>query len=163
MYRLGHWGASLLLYAPIAFALAATRPGLAVAGGVGVLALAQVPDVDYRLPLVAHRGITHTLVFAALVGAVFWIGAVAVGEAAGLDAGRQYAPFAAFVGAFGICCHIAADAITPMGVPLLWPLSRRRFTLSLVRADNAAANYLLLGAGVLAAAAVAVAWPGAAG
>ncbi|PSP98226.1 metal-dependent hydrolase [Halobacteriales archaeon QS_5_70_17] len=158
MYKLGHWGASLLLYAPVAFALAPTRPGLAVAGGVGVLALAQFPDVDHRLPLVVHRGVTHTLLFAALVGVAAWAGALAV--EAMLGVGSEYAPFAAFVGAFGICSHLAADVITPMGVPLLWPLSRRRFTLSVVYADNTLANYLLLGAGLTATAAVAVAWPG---
>lgn len=158
MYKLGHWGASLLLYAPVAFALAPTYPGLAVAGGVGVLALAQFPDVDHRLPLVAHRGVTHTLPFAALVGVAAWAGAYAVEGALGV--GSEYAPFAAFVGAFGICCHLAADVITPMGVPLLWPLSGRRFTLSVVYADNTLANYLLLGAGLTATAAVAVAWPG---
>jgi len=157
MYKLGHWGASLLLYAPIAFVLSGTSPELAVAGGVGVLTLSQVPDVDLRVPLIPHRGITHTLAFALLVGAAF--GGAALALEGVVDVGRQYAAFAAFVGAFGICCHLAADVITPMGVPLLWPLSGRRYTLSIVQADNGAANYLLLGVGLLATAGVAAAWP----
>ena len=52
MYKTGHWGASLLLYAPVGYALAGVRPAFAVVGGAVVLALARLPDIDHRLPLV---------------------------------------------------------------------------------------------------------------
>jgi inner membrane protein len=56
----------------------------------------------------------------------------------------------------GILAHLLADALTPAGVPLLWPLSGRRRSLSLTRADDTTANLLLLALGVGATAATAV-------
>jgi inner membrane protein len=153
MLREGHWGVALCSYAPVGWALLNVRPGLALAGGAGVLALARLPDVDLRLPFVAHRGPTHTLAFALAVGA-------ALAGATSLIAGRLppsldapwLVTFAAFVGAFGVGTHLAADALTPSGVPLLWPLSGRRFSLGLVRADHAVANWGLLALGAFATA-----------
>jgi len=66
-------------------------------------------------------------------------------------------PFAGFVGAFGVGTHLLADALTPSGVPLFWPLSRRRVSLGLVQADNRLANWGLLGLGVFLTALVVVA------
>ncbi|TKX85447.1 metal-dependent hydrolase, partial [Halorubrum sp. SS5] len=69
MYRKGHVGASLVVYAPLGFlvtALASIEVG--AAGAVGVASLAMVPDLDMRVPFVKHRGITHTVWFALLVG-----------------------------------------------------------------------------------------------
>jgi inner membrane protein len=153
MLKEGHWGVALCAYAPVGWTLLGTRPGLALAGGVGVLALARLPDVDLRLPFVAHRGATHTLAFALAVAA-------AMAGAASLAAGRLPTPFdapwlpafAAFVGAFGVGTHLAADALTPSGVPLLWPLSGRRISLGLVRADHPVANWGLLALGAFATA-----------
>lgn len=68
---------------------------LAMISGVVLLALAFVP----------HRGVTHSLagMAAALLGAM-----------------ALYRPVAlAF--AMGYALHLAADALTPHGVPLLWP------------------------------------------
>ena len=153
MLKEGHWGAALVCYAPVGWAVVGSRPGLAVAGGVGVLALSRLPDADLRLPGIAHRGPTHTLLFAALVGAAL------AGAAALLSArlppslaAPWLVPFAAFVGAFGVGTHLLADALTPSGVPLLWPLSRRRFSLRVVRADSTVANWGLLALGAFATA-----------
>ncbi len=156
MYWPGHWGASLLLYAPVAFVLLPTDPVLALAGGIGVLSLSRVPDVDLRLPFVSHRGVTHTMAFALAVGAALGGAAALLGRQAGL--GDALVPFAAFVGVYGIVAHLAADVVTPSGVPLLWPLSRRRYSLGLVRAGNTLANYLLLGAGAFATALAVLPW-----
>lgn len=68
---------------------------LAIVSGVGLLALAFIP----------HRGITHSLL--ALVLA--WLGA------------RALLPGAALPFAVGYALHLMADALTPAGVPLLWP------------------------------------------
>ncbi|WP_254544456.1 metal-dependent hydrolase [Halomarina pelagica] len=152
MHRAGHLGFSLLAYAPVGAALAADDPALAVACGVGVVSLASLPDVDLRLPLVGHRGVTHTLAFALLVGLLLGAGGAALGDALGI-ATPDLGFVGAFVGLFGVCAHLAADTLTPMGVPWLWPLSGRRYTLGIVRADHALANYGLLALGVLAAAA----------
>jgi len=150
MYRRGHLGVSLLVFAPVGLALVLLgRPDLAVVGGAAMLWLAMLPDWDHRLPVVSHRGPTHTLAFALLVGAV---GAGAgAGLATVLDGGRAtLVPFGFAIGTLAILAHLLADALTPAGVPVLWPLSRRDFSVSLTRADNTLANYVLLAVGVFA-------------
>ncbi|AZH26160.1 metal-dependent hydrolase [Haloplanus aerogenes] len=153
MYRRGHWGVSLLVFAPVGFALVLLgRPDLAFLGGAAMLWLSMLPDWDHRVPFLSHRGPTHTLAFAFLVGAV---GAGAgVGLASVFDGGRAtLVPFGFAVGALAILAHLLADALTPAGVPFLWPLSGRDFSVYLTRADNALANYVLLAVGVCATAA----------
>mgnify|MGYP006284109045 FL=1 len=157
VYRLGHYGVSLLLYAPVGFAMAVFgEPGLAVLGGAGVLALARVPDYDQRVPGITHRGVTHTVLFAALVGAAFAGGIVALSQVGAnpLPASELATPvaFAFAVGTFGILAHLAGDVLTPAGVPLLWPLSGRTYSVSLTTADSTVWNYLLFALGVFATA-----------
>ena len=121
MYALGHYGVALLVYAPVGFLLAGTDPTLALVGGAGVLALSTVPDYDLRVPFLTHRGVTHTLLFTAVVAAL------------------------------GIGSHILGDVLTPAGVAVFWPLSSHEYTVGLTRADNRFANWALFGGGVFAA------------
>lgn len=91
---------------------------------------ALLPDIDHphswagrkmrviSVPLslvVGHRGITHSLL--AVAGAVALLTTMGTGWMA--------APVV-----IGYLSHLLADALTPSGVPLLWP-ARRRFTLNL--------------------------------
>lgn len=153
MFRPGHYGVALLLYAPIgAWLLALGTPTVALVGGAGVLWLTMIPDWDSRIPLITHRGSTHTLLFVALVAGTAWalptvagIGSMAVGPV-------LLRQFAAGIAALAILAHLTADLLTPMGVALFWPLTNRRFTLSLARADNRVANYLLFALGIFASA-----------
>ncbi|MFC6835553.1 metal-dependent hydrolase [Halomarina ordinaria] len=154
MHRTGHLGFSALVYAPVGLALAGESPALAILGYVGVLSLASLPDVDLRLPLVRHRGVTHTLPFAFGVGLALWAAGRTLAGPLGLPP-ETLGTFGAFVGVFGVCAHLLADTVTPMGVPWLWPLSGRRYSLSLVRADDTLANYGLFALGALATAAAA--------
>jgi membrane-bound metal-dependent hydrolase YbcI (DUF457 family) len=85
--------------------------------------LARAAGTVVRLPLrvlvlLPHRGITHS-VFAAALAAVLTGGLVSL-------VSPSYARSAAAGMAIGYLAHIAADACTPSGVPLLSPLSRRR-------------------------------------
>ncbi|MFC6973734.1 metal-dependent hydrolase [Halomicroarcula sp. GCM10025709] len=156
MYRLGHYGSALLVYAPLGFGLVlADLPDLAVLGGALSLGLAPVPDYDQQLPLVSHRGVTHTFLFAGVVGGVFAGLGWAVGASTAAHSALVLAAFGGLVGTTGILSHLLADIITPAGIAPLWPLSGRTHTLDIVRADNTLANYLLLGLGVLAVTAVA--------
>jgi len=71
MYRNGHYGAALLAYTPIGTAaILLGSPNAATAGGIATVFLATVPDLDMKIPGVAHRGPTHTVHFAATVGIV---------------------------------------------------------------------------------------------
>ena len=158
VYRLGHYGVSLLAYAPVGLAFAlAGELALAVVGGAGVLALARVPDYDMRIPGITHRGVTHTVLFAVLVGATLAGALVALSQAGSdpmpADVLAPRAAFAFGVGAFGILAHLAGDVLTPAGVPLLWPLSSRTYSVSLTTADSTVWNYLLFALGVFATAA----------
>ncbi|MFB6161189.1 MAG: metal-dependent hydrolase [Haloferacaceae archaeon] len=150
MYRKGHYGVSLLVFAPVGFTLLTLgRPALAFVGGAGMLWLAMAPDLDQRVPGVKHRGVTHTLAFAGLVGAAFGAAGLALGSAVGLARAVALGAFGFGVGTLAVLAHLLADVLTPAGVALLWPLTSRRFSVSLTTADSVFWNYGLLAAGVL--------------
>ncbi len=167
MYRDGHYGAALLAYAPVGFLVVALGyPTVALLAGGVALALAMVPDWDMRVPGIEHRGPTHTVGFALLVGVV--VGAAGVvfvtagdpaavsTDLASLTANPATAlgvgVLGSLVGFLTVCSHIAADALTPMGVTPFWPLSDRHVSVGVTRASNRVANVVLLGVGVAAAA-----------
>ncbi|GGL30677.1 hypothetical protein GCM10009037_12990 [Halarchaeum grantii] len=153
MYRTGHYGVSLLVYAPLGAALLAAGYRVpALVGGAAMLALAPLPDYDQRVPFVTHRGVTHTLVFAWLVGTTL-AGLTLFLPAAGPER-LALASFGFGVGALGVVAHLLGDVLTPAGIRPLWPLRDTRYSLALWTADNALANYGLLGAGVAATVAV---------
>ncbi len=85
-------------------------------GGAVAVALSTTPDYDHRVPLIAHRGPTHTLLFALVVGAVLAaVAAVAATEEAPVEA-PILATFAFTVGTLSIGSHLLADWLTPMGI-----------------------------------------------
>ena len=156
VYRTGHYGVSLLAYAPVGLAFVlAGRPTLAVAAGAGVLWLATLPDVDHRLPGIPHRGPTHSLTFAVLVGGGLGGAALLGGRALGVPDPTGLAVLAAAVGVFGVCAHLLGDVLTPAGVQLFWPVGPE-FSLYVTNADSTAWNsgLLALGVGTTAAAAL---------
>jgi inner membrane protein len=158
MYRTGHYGVSLIAYAPVAFALlAAGEVTLAFAAGAVVLWLAPLPDVDHRIPGITHRGVTHTLGFALAVGGAFGAAGYLSADVLGLGEPRVVAAVGLLVGTFGIVSHLLGDALTPAGIRPFWPLSRRKFTLSVTTADSTLWNVGLLAVGVFATAAAVVA------
>jgi inner membrane protein len=151
VYRTGHLGVSLFVFAPIGFALLRLgEPTLAVAAGAAMLWLTMLPDVDIRLPGVSHRGPTHTLAFAALVGLGFAGVGLFVSDSAGLPPRVDLVAFGFFVGALTVVAHLLADWLTPAGIAPFWPLSARRYSLGVARASNPLANYLLFALGVFA-------------
>lgn len=126
--------AHLVIAIAAGFILAAHSPNDALlrAGVIGVSALGGLlPDIDHPKSIVSgylpgvghlvrtavsHRGITHSLFFAALCMALLF----AVG-----------APMSILLAAgAGLLSHLAADMTTVQGVPLLLPLSRRAFKVA---------------------------------
>lgn len=153
MYRKGHYGVTLLLFAPVGAALVlAEASTFAYLTGVVMLWLAMLPDVDQRVPGVSHRGVTHTVAFAVVVGVALAAGGIVAADTIGYRDPVMAATVGFFAGVLAVLAHLLADVLTPAGVPLLWPLSTRSFSLRVVRADNPFANYLLFAAGVFAAA-----------
>ena len=148
MHRKGHVGASLVVYAPLGFlvtALASIELGLV--GAAGVASLAMVPDLDMRVPFVKHRGITHTVWFALLVGVAFGTGGLALGLQSGVAEALLFGGAGFLFGAVTIVSHLLADALTPMGIRPYAPVRDDEYTLDLFTAANPLANYGLLGLG----------------
>lgn len=153
MHREGHIGASLLAYAPLGFAVIALGfPSAAVGGGALAVALAMLPDWDMRIPGVTHRGPTHTVHFALLVA----IPAAALGGGMGATVATGPATplvvfgaavFGGATGALAILAHIAADALTPMGVDPLGD-DGPHISYGVCRADSTLGNYGLLALGI---------------
>lgn len=166
MYRPGHTGVALLVYAPFGYALLRDgHPILAVLGGGIAVALAMVPDLDLRVPGMSHRGVTHTLLFAVCVGVVLgaggWAIADTLGDASvGLDRGvdmrvgsvspAEFGSFGFVVGVLAVSSHLLADALTPMGIAPFWPVSSKRYSLGVAKSSNPVANAVLLVLGLCA-------------
>jgi inner membrane protein len=106
----------------------------------------MVPDLDQRVPMIAHRGPTHTVWFALLVGV-----ALAAGSALAITATVMTVLTGFVVGAGTIVSHIAADALTPAGVRPWSPLDDTHYSFDIVKAKNPLANYALLGLGIAGA------------
>ncbi|MEF8842447.1 MAG: metal-dependent hydrolase [Haloarculaceae archaeon] len=154
MYRIGHWGAALLAYAPVGYLLLRSDPILAFVGAGVVLWLATLPDVDQGLPI-RHRGPTHSLLFLALVAAVLGAvgGTLGVGSYQPVDT-LPGVGLGVVLGVVAIGSHLLADMLTPMGVNPFWPVPADPISLHVTRADDTFANYGLLGLGVTASVAV---------
>ncbi|ERH06477.1 MAG: putative membrane-bound metal-dependent hydrolase [Halonotius sp. J07HN4] len=158
MYREGHLGVSLLVFAPVGYWLTTVgNPEAALVTGVIMCWLAMLPDIDHRLPVITHRGVTHSLLFAGVVGSVFGaVGAVLTDAfgVAGVDVsmfgvgGADLGTSGVVLGVLTVGAHLLGDALTPAGVPLLWPFGRS-YSLSVTRADSTLANYALFGGGIV--------------
>lgn len=146
----GHIGIALLVYAPVAYVLLRYgRDRRMWTGALAILTIVLGPDVDVYVAGLAHRGITHTLWAALLVGIL------TAGIAWGflpLARARRYsiAVFGFQVGALGIVAHLLGDVITPLGIRPLYPVYNEPYTLDLVLATDAQANTGLLIAGIVA-------------
>ena len=165
MYKRGHLGVALLTLAPITFWLLSTGSPVFGALVVGtVLYLAMLPDVDHRVPGIPHRGPTHSLLFAVVVGAVF-AGAASLVEpvlSIAVPGGVSMVAFGFLLGFGSVVAHLLGDVITPAGVNFLWPYPRT-WSLYLTGADSTVWNWGLFVLGVFAmAGAVALAVQGAA-
>jgi len=176
MLREGHLGLGLLLFTPVGGILLLFERW--VLFGVGlwpVLVGTVLPDLDLRLPIVSHRGWTHTvwfILFLVAVGPVVGVGGIIVGNYFIADISGTFTPVSgAVVGtlfatalAFGVATHILGDIITPRGVKLFSPavpgdiggidISQRTVGLDLVQADNQIMNKSLLMSGGVALLAV---------
>lgn len=168
MNRSGHWGLALLCYSPVVFwALSkdiAALP-LVVAGGVLTSSLCMLPDADQWLPIVSHRGVTHTVWFMLLVGGFLggsafmlvqgadqtvlgeWIsGQTLFGHPLAVTAGW----FFGGTGALVIVSHLLGDWITKMGIQPWAPLWSHKHCLGITYANSTIANGVFNALGAIA-------------
>jgi len=99
------------------------------------------------VPMLEHRGPTHSIVFALFVGAGLAAITAVLVDAASPFADVGFVAFAFVVGTLSIVSHLLADLLTPMGIRPFWPISRRRYTLEVTKAANPLSNYVLFGIG----------------
>ncbi|WP_455449735.1 metal-dependent hydrolase [Natrinema thermotolerans] len=156
MYRDGHAGFNALLYAPF-FPVVSGRWSLelALVGAVVALAAANLPDLDQPLPRISHRGPTHTVWFAVLVGLV-----AGVGTALAVPATPAAFAVGFLIGCCGILAHLAGDIVTPMGISPFAPLWRAHVTLEWFKSKNERINrgFLLTGTVALSASLLVTVW-----
>ncbi|WP_121743422.1 metal-dependent hydrolase [Natronorubrum halophilum] len=146
MYRGGHVGFNALLYAPFVPVLSRYWSlEIALLGAALALAVANLPDIDQSLPRLPHRGPTHTIWFAVLVG-------VAAGGGTALVARStpQSFLFGFAIGTGGVLAHLAGDIVTPMGICPFAPVSRFHVTLNWFKSKNSRINRVLLLVGLSA-------------
>ena len=179
MYRHGHIGIALLILAPISYALIQSGQ-FALTGllALGVLLIEPLPDNDHRIPGLSHRGVSHSLLTAGIIGLMcaecgwllgryltvplaHWLQTTvlpATSITAVTIATEQLATLTPetltglgfVIGVLGICVHLAGDIITVSGIQPFLPFSRRRISLSRLRAASTLANTVFLLLGVLA-------------
>lgn len=151
MYRDGHYGLALLVYAPLSFLLLTNgHLDYAVFWGGVLLCLSMLPDIDHRIPGISHRGITHTVWFAAFVGiVVYYLVLLAGAVAPGYDMLSTAEATGAFAAA-AIVLHIVGDSLTPMGIRPFAPLVDFKVSFGLFRSSNWYVNKGLLLAGIVA-------------
>lgn len=154
MHALGHKGVALLLYAPITyFLLSVGRPILAFGGLVIVVTLSMLPDKDMVIALLPHRGPTHTIWFAGLVGAA--LAGVGLVIQFGLDKIGIVAVAVPVTGLFivgflSIVYHIIGDAMNPSGVRPYRPVSNRKHALSVTKSSSFIGNWFFYLIGLVA-------------
>lgn len=189
MHRQGHAGIALLVYAPVAYVLLrADQLALAAFGLIGMFLLEPLPDRDMEIPGFKHRGGSHTVLSATLIGlcvagmilvagtfverqAVAAFVAPASPDAALSELFRGIAAdvvtldftvlagFGFSIGILAVGSHLLGDVLTPMGIRPFWPVSARKLSLNLWTASNRIANPVLFVFGI--AAFVSAVWFGA--
>lgn len=149
MYAAGHLGLALLAFAPVGYVLLrANRVRHAALGTTVTVLLSTVPDVDLFVPALSHRGLTHTFLFALLVGVAAGV-LVGVLVRASPSTRKSLALWTCLWAGLAVCSHLLGDVITPMGIRPLAPFSDAHATLGLVYARNPQANTALFVAGTV--------------
>lgn len=117
-----------------------TSAGLvaSVAGLAGSAMGSYLPDIDLasskagqKAPwiskLTSHRGITHTLLFPAIIAALAWYT---------YTIPIPILPTFLFGLIVGWVAHIVADLFNSVGVPILWPIVRQKIHIASLKTDN---------------------------
>lgn len=166
MYKTGHYGVNLFV-AAITLAVGGIHPGLYVA--LVIVSMARFPDVDQKIDIIKHRGITHTVVFAVGAGIFAYTSLTLLLGHLNAELGQysdtlmvvpagQIAVFTATGVTLGIAAHIFGDTLTvgsgKYGITPFWPFSQRQVRFGLCKAKNTFWNNALFTIGALAFGAV---------
>ncbi len=165
MYRKGHIGINMMLFAPVLFIMISLEfVILGIIGFISVVYFASLPDIDLKIKYLTHRGVTHTMSFGILLGIISLIVGL-FGNTIFMTIGIIdtslfnmifISAYSFFIGFFIVMGHIAGDVITPTGVRLFQKpnyipntriFSDKNYTLCSIPAKSKMANvgFLFLG------------------
>lgn len=150
MNSYGHYGIAMLLYSPILFIF--TLQDFFLLGLVGVLAvflLSRTPDIDYYIPLITHRGITHTIWFAVVIGFLLSMPFDSTGSITLFGHPVPYRLIAFTFGSYSVITHIIGDSLTPSGVRPFMPFIMTRYSMTIVRSGSNIGNGIFFVIGCL--------------
>lgn len=94
---------------------------------LGTVLGSTTPDLDFKFNI-KHRTITHSLLFLFISSLLFAI--------IGLDLSIAY-----FI---GCAMHLIADSVTKMGIPFLYPFTKRKYGPKLIKTDGFTEKLILL-------------------
>jgi membrane-bound metal-dependent hydrolase YbcI (DUF457 family) len=171
MHKNGHAGVSALLTAPcIAILFSFELYILGIIFSIFAMILSSFPDIDMNISSLKHRGFTHTIQFAFIVGVFVSIFVFGVLIALNTELNPVYIkllnnisypiwviPIVAGLGGFaGIFFHMLGDIPTPQGIHFFSRQNNYGFSLNLFNANNKSANkyintvgFLALGGGII--------------
>lgn len=155
MHHNGHFGVSMILCAP--FLLVSLLSEMYIIGGVlclSMLLFSSTPDIDLQLPFFTHRGFTHTVQFAVLLGllmgVISFFGLTYVDtQIVSLSQLLQVTVISSilqlssviFVGStLGIIFHLIGDIFTPTGVNLFSKANNYGYSLHICKANSKFGN-----------------------
>jgi inner membrane protein len=172
MHPNGHYGVALIVYAPLfALLLAFNHFFIAAFGVTLVYKTTRIPDSDLTLQRklsslsrfipgmngspIKHRGITHTVWFAAIIGfftaPLFLIPALLERILFLSDASILFGIFIGYVtGVVSMLGHLLADSLTPSGIEPFAPFKKTNYSFNVTKASNEFYNSLFLFLGGLA-------------
>ena len=93
------------------------------------------PDFDLYLSRKLHRSwLSHSFFTAVLVGITVYVGFMFFSRL------QPYALLSSIVAFLATLSHILSDMLTDSGVPLLWPIRRKRISLTPINSVNRVLN-----------------------
>jgi inner membrane protein len=164
MYRRGHIGLGLLFGAPIACIAGLGGHPLYMGVAFGMSTITSfIPDIDQRLPVLNHRGITHTVWFG--IASVFVVGAgflfllniplhtrVPSSPAEILIQSPGLSVTVLVSGFAGFGSHLIGDMLTEAydyTITPFWPVFDEPYTFGVTTADSTFWNWGFFVSGVL--------------
>lgn len=102
---------------------------------------AIIPDVDIlfkplsddhpSLFILTHGGFTHSIAGAGVVAGLAWIGIIMGSMAGAFSCVSKVQPVLLLIIFTGTCTHLFLDSLAFPGIPLLYPVSLKKFTLGI--------------------------------
>lgn len=136
MHKLGHHGISAIATSPIVLWLIYTNNNLlALFAILTTLFTANIPDWDLKIPLMTHRGVSHTIWVPFIIGGMITGISYSVNGTIGIF--TTVIMLTTFV---SITSHIVSDTLTPSGAKLFYPIKDKVYTYNMVYSANSIVN-----------------------